>query len=98
MVSADRRARYHLGIDLGGTNIKAGVVDDTGRPVSTVSLPTEAHLGPENGIAVLTAAARLAVSARKIDWSEIGAVGLGSAGTLDTDEGRIILAANLPLW
>ena len=98
MVSADRRPRYHLGIDLGGTNIKAGVVEEDGRPMSSVSLPTEAHLGPEHGVGVLAAVARLAVSESRLDWSEIGAVGLGSAGTLDTDEGRIIFATNLPLW
>lgn len=98
MISADHRPPFHLGIDLGGTNVKAGVVDDDGRPVSAASLPTEAHLGPENGIAVLSAVARLAVSGSKLDWSEIGAVGLGSAGTLETDEGRIIEATNLPLW
>ena len=35
-------ARYYLGIDLGGTNVKAGVVDDGGHSRSSVSRPTEA--------------------------------------------------------
>jgi glucokinase len=98
MSSADRRPRYHLGIDLGGTNIKAGVVDDDGRPVSSARLPTLAHLGPEVGIDALTEVARLAVSESGVEWSEIDSVGLGSAGTLDTVEGRIVEATNLPLW
>jgi sugar (pentulose or hexulose) kinase len=38
--------RYFLGIDLGGTNVKAGVVDDGGHSRSSVSRPTEAAKGP----------------------------------------------------
>ena len=98
MKSEDHRPPYYLGIDLGGTNVKAGVVDDEGRLLSFLSRPTEAYLGPEIGIEVLTLAARAAVSDSEVDWSEIVGVGLGSAGTLDTDEGRIIFATNLPLW
>ncbi len=37
------RPAYYLGIDLGGTNIKSGVVDDSGRPISSVSVATEAE-------------------------------------------------------
>ena len=36
------------GIDLGGTNIKVGVVDDLGRPLSWLSMPTEIERGPED--------------------------------------------------
>ena len=37
MSAADRQPPYYLGIDLGGTNIKSGVVDDVGQPLSSVS-------------------------------------------------------------
>ena len=37
-----------VGVDLGGTNIKAGVVDDLGRPVSWISVPTKVEKGPED--------------------------------------------------
>ena len=98
MVSADRRPPYYLGIDLGGTNVKAGVVDDEGRLLADLSVPTEAHLGPGHGLFVLNQAARAAVIGSEVDWAEIVGVGLGSAGTLDPGEGRIIEASNLPLW
>ena len=39
---ADRRPPYYLGIDLGGTNIKSGVVDDLGRRLSFVHVETQA--------------------------------------------------------
>ena len=47
MSAHDRQPPYYLGIDLGGTNIKCGVVDDAGQPLSSVSLETEADRGPE---------------------------------------------------
>ena len=38
---------YFVGIDLGGTNIKSGVVDDHGRSLSSISVPTQADEGPK---------------------------------------------------
>ena len=41
-ISAEEaEAPFFVGIDLGGTNIKVGVVDDLGRPLSWLSIPTE---------------------------------------------------------
>jgi glucokinase len=41
---------YYVGLDVGGTTMKAGVVDDSGAPLSSVSLPTEAHKGQDLGL------------------------------------------------
>src|SRR5438128_1351890 len=41
----DARAPFFVGVDLGGTNIKVGVVDDLGRPLSWHTLRTEAAKG-----------------------------------------------------
>jgi predicted NBD/HSP70 family sugar kinase len=46
MAGESTSARYFLGIDLGGTNVKAGVVDNGGHSRSSVSRPTEAAKGP----------------------------------------------------
>ena len=46
MSDREFRPPFYLGVDLGGTNIKSGVVDDSGRPASSVSLPTDAPRGP----------------------------------------------------
>ncbi len=40
---------FFAGIDLGGTNIKVGVVDDLGRPLSWLSIPTDVEQGAEDG-------------------------------------------------
>ena len=95
MVPLGRRSGYFLGLDLGGTNIKGGVVDESGCPWRRPA-PTRSELGPVVGLGALEDVAHRAVKASGRDWSEIVAVGLGSAGTLDTSEGRIVDASNLP--
>jgi glucokinase len=89
---------FYLGIDLGGTNIKAGVVDDSGKPVSQVSLLTEADKGPMLGLSNLEKAGRWAVNESGLEWSEIASVGLGSPGPMDLRTGCLIDPTNLPGW
>ncbi len=98
MSEPGRRPPYYLGIDLGGTNIKSGVVDDDGQSISSVSLETEADRGPEVGLKNLAEAGRRAVQASGLDWSEIRAVGLGSPGTMDIHRGLLLEPPNLPGW
>ncbi|MGE3820252.1 MAG: ROK family protein [Isosphaeraceae bacterium] len=99
MINApDPRPPFYLGIDLGGTNVKSGVVDDSGRPISSVSVETNAERGPEVGIKNLSEAGRQAVRASGLSWSEIKGVGLGSPGTMDIDAGMLLDPPNLPGW
>lgn len=98
MNAFDPRPPYYLGIDLGGTNIKSGVVEDTGRPLSSVSIETQAEQGPEVGIENLARAGRLAVEASGLRWDQIAGVGLGSPGTMDLSRGMLLQPPNLPGW
>jgi glucokinase len=91
-------APFFLGIDLGGTNIKSGVVDDHGRPLSSISLATEADQGAGSGIDHLVAAGNKAVEAAGLGWDRIAAVGLGSPGTMDIEAGMLLEPPNLPGW
>jgi glucokinase len=98
MSKEEYRPPYFLGIDLGGTNIKSGVVDDQGQALSSVSRPTEAERGPEVGLDHLVDAARSAVAESGLDWAAIQAVGLGSPGTMDIRGGLLLDPPNLPGW
>src|ERR1017187_3912684 len=89
---------FFLGIDLGGTNIKSGVVDDQGRPLSSISVETQADRGPGVGMGNLVKAGDEAVRASGLDWDRIEAVGLGSPGTMDIDAGMLLDPPNLPGW
>jgi glucokinase len=90
--------RYYLGIDLGGTNIRSGVVDDQGNPRSAVSVKTFAGRGPEFGLDNLVDVGRKAVEQSGVSWDQIAAVGLGSPGTMDLESGMLLDPPNLPGW
>ena len=89
---------FFVGIDLGGTNIKGGVVDNEGRPMSSVSIETQAEKGPRTGLDNLVAAGNLAIKASGLSWDRIAAVGLGSPGTMDLQKGLLLDPPNLPGW
>ena len=44
-------AALYAGLDVGGSSMKAGVVDDDGRVLASANLPTEAERGQEFGLA-----------------------------------------------
>ncbi len=98
MSATPRKSPFFLGIDLGGTNVKSGVVDDHGRLLSSVSLPTEASRGPEHGISILVEAGRQALAVSGLDWDQIAGVGLGTPGTMDIPGGMLLEPPNLPGW
>lgn len=89
---------FFLGVDLGGTNIKAGVVDDNGFALSRVSRPTEAEKGPEIGVQRICQTAREAVLEAGLTLDDIVALGVGSPGPLDLKEQLVINPHNLPGW
>ncbi|MGQ0635030.1 MAG: ROK family protein [Planctomycetaceae bacterium] len=87
-----------LGIDLGGTNIKAGVVNDTGHSLSHVSIPTEAPRGPKVGVENMICAADQAIAAAGVTKSDIRGAGLATPGTMDIPAGMLLNPPNLPGW
>lgn len=76
---------YHLGIDLGGTNIAAGVVADSGFLHSRVSCPTPRGASCEALAHACAQAARLAADAAGIPLPEIADCGLGTPGAVTPD-------------
>lgn len=85
----------YIGIDLGGTNIKAGVVDENGTIIYKDSCPTGAGR-PSNDI--LKDMADLAVDTVKkagLTMDDIQSVGVGSPGSVDEENGVLIRAENL---
>lgn len=87
-----------LGIDVGGTNIKAGVVTDDGAIVSRVSVPTEREKGPDYGVNQMVAAAHQALKSSGYELSNIPTVGLATPGTMDISAGILLEPTNLPGW
>ncbi len=88
----------YVGLDVGGTSMKAGVVDDAGRPLSTVNVLTEAEKGQEHGLARMCEAIREAVRAAGLTPDHIAAIGVATPGTMDIPGGLILDPPNLKPW
>ena len=86
---------YYVGIDLGGTGIKAGIVDEQGNIIHKDSCPT----GAERGYgAVIQDMANLAISVVEKSghrMNEIKAIGIGLPGVMDPRSGRVPFCTNL---
>jgi glucokinase len=92
-------ARDHVvGVDLGGTNIKVGVVTTAGEVVSSLSVPTEGQGGPDHVIGRMVSGALEAIKTAKLAKDRILGVGIGAPGAMSHKEGLIISPPNLPGW
>lgn len=91
--------KYYLGIDVGGTNTKIGVVDDDGSIHAKGSVPTHIDQGPEAACKRIAAGIEAMLADAKIDRASIVSAGLASAGTMDIPARMLMVPANLgPKW
>ena len=87
---------YRIGIDLGGTNIAAGLVSADMRIIDKMSVPTLAQRAPELIIDDMAELCKRLVAAHGLSVSDVEAVGVASPGIADHDNGVVEYANNLP--
>lgn len=85
MLSADRR--YAVGLDLGGTNLKYGIVSDRGEAVYSNVRPAETQGGCASVLNVMKEAAFECVMFAKKEKFVLEAIGAGCPGTIDSLRG-----------
>ena len=86
---------YSVGIDLGGTNIAVGVVDEKGNIISKTSIPTDNSRNYKEIIKDMARASFDAIEKAGLNISDIDGIGIGSPGTVDSENGIIVYANNL---
>jgi glucokinase len=88
--------RLALGIDLGGTQLRVGVITRSGKVLKRAAVATDVAGGP---VAVV---AQMQSLAEAVGLAELGqaieAVGVSAPGPLDSDTGTIISMPTLPGW
>ena len=87
---------YTIGIDLGGTNIAAGLVDENYKIIRKCSVPTEAERSADEIVKAMADVCQRLCDEEGITVDDISSVGIATPGTADTDKGEVIYANNLP--
>ncbi len=87
--------KYYVGIDLGGTFIKGGIVDTEGRILVEGKVPTESALGGEKVVENIANLAKDLVKKSGVDCAAIIGLGMGVPGMIDSRAGNVIYSNNL---
>ena len=87
---------YRIGIDLGGTNIAAGIVNENFEIICKTSIPTGAERPAAEIAADMAAICHTVCEKAGIAPSEIASVGIASPGIANHDEGIIEYCCNIP--
>lgn len=95
MASTPIPRSYHLGIDLGGTKILAGVFNSRLELLGKAKKSTKAGRGLEAVVERIACCAWEAIDECDLQPNQIGGVGIGAPGATDPESGRVIFAPNL---
>ncbi len=86
------------GVDVGGTNIKIGIVDDRGQIVADNKFPTQPAASPDIAIEQSRQELDSLLEESGFAWDDVDAIGVGTPGPMDIKHGTILTPTNLPGW
>ena len=86
--------KYSIGVDLGGTNLRAAAIDSTGRMLGKESGQTKLSSGPDAVVRDMVAA--IVKLRDEFGEQELAGVGIGSPGIIVMETGMIMETPNLP--
>ncbi len=86
----------YIGIDLGGTNIAVGLVDDSGKLIKTDSTPTLSSRSFEEITADMIKVSEKVVKDAGFTMNDIKGIGIGCPSAVDNNTGEVVYTANIP--
>jgi glucokinase len=95
---ADAKGPFYVGVDVGGTNVKFGLLDDDGRTIAQTKIRTKSENGPVDAVRRMAETLRAMVADAGMDYAHLAAVGLATPGTMDVPAGKLLEPPNLPTW
>ncbi len=87
--------KYYIGIDLGGTFIKGGIVDDTGNILIRDKVPTEKEKGADKVALNIANLCKTLLERVNMTSSDIIGIGMGVPGMIDSAKGEVVYSNNL---
>ena len=94
LLSFDRMQEYSIGVDMGGTNLRAAAIDGNGKNVDKISANTRYTAGRDAVMTDIVLAIQTVRS--RVGAGELLGVGIGIPGYIQIQTGVVIGAANLP--
>lgn len=88
----------YLGIDIGGSSFKVGVVADDGETLGSTRIASTLDRGLDAGLERLYECVEHVVTDCGSNWDEIRAIGVACPGTMDIPGGVVFHPFNLPGW
>ncbi len=85
-----------IGIDLGGTSVSVGLVDDNYKVVRRSGTRTAGSPDEKTLVSKIITAVKDLMKKSGVKWSEIESIGIGSPGSIDIQQGVVRRAGNLP--
>lgn len=87
--------KYYIGIDLGGTFIKGGIVNKDGEILLCDKVPTEVEKGDVAVAGNIAGLAKDLLARTGLTLSDVEGLGIGSPGMIDSANGTVLYANNL---
>jgi glucokinase len=89
--------KKYIGCDLGGTNLRAAIVDvETGDVLHQKSIPTLAREGHDRVMERMGNLCLQVIQLAELQKDDIGGIGIGVPGVLDLEKGEVLFLPNLP--
>ena len=81
-----------IGIDLGGTKISGGLLDENGNILQSAKVDTQAEKGRD------TVIKNIVSLIKKLPYDQAQAIGIGTPGFIDSENGIVTFAGNIKGW
>lgn len=94
----DKLKPYIIGVDLGGTNVRAAVTDRNGKILGEGREPSLAMEGLDTTIAQIIKSIRSATEKAKVDVGQVAGIGMGVPGHHDAPVGVVLWSPNFKDW
>ena len=86
---------YRIGVDLGGTNVAVGIINEEYQLIATASTPTRTELGAEGIVGDMEMCINNLLTMGGIRREDCAGIGIGSPGSCDMKNGIVRQAFNL---
>lgn len=92
------KAKWAIGVDFGGTNIRVGLVSASGRVPAVERFPATGLAGPSSFVKALARAIDVLTQSAGVRPRDLRGVCVGVPGPVDAERGIVRLLVNVPGW